>query len=73
MIKVVKDPLLAMYKPTPFDKLDKRIVKKEFDCGGGTSILPDSLQVTDSELDSLNALLEEPETQPSDTSSASPN
>jgi penicillin-binding protein 1A len=73
MIKVVKDPMLAMYKPTPFDRLDKRIVKKEFDCGGGISILPDSLQVTDSELDSLNALLEEPETQPSDTSADSPN
>lgn len=73
MIKVVKDPLLAMYKPTPFDKLDKRVVKKDFDCGGGTSILPDSLQVSDSELDSLNSLLEEPESQPADTSTSSPN
>ena len=73
MIKVVKDPLLAMYKPTPFDKLDKRVVKKEFDCGGGMSILPDSLQVSDSELDSLNALIEEPATQAADTSASSPN
>ena len=72
MIKVVNDPLLAMYKPTPFDKLDKRVVKKDFDCGGGTSILPDSLQVSDSELDSLNALMGEPETQ-SDSSTSSPN
>lgn len=72
MIKVVKDPLLAMYKPTPFDKLDKRIVKKDFDCGGGTSILPDSLQVSDSELDSLNALMGEPEPQ-ADSSTSSPN
>jgi penicillin-binding protein 1A len=61
-----------MYKPTPFDKLDKRVVKKDFDCGGGTSILPDSLQVSDSELDSLNALMGEPETQ-SDSSTSSPN
>jgi penicillin-binding protein 1A len=61
-----------MYKPTPFDKLDKRIVKKDFDCGGGTSILPDSLQVSDAELDSLNALMGEPETQV-DSSTSSPN
>ncbi len=72
MIKVVKDPLLAMYKPTPFDKLDKRVVKKDFDCGGGTSILPDSLQVSDSELDSLNALMGEPEAT-SDSSTSAPN
>jgi penicillin-binding protein 1A len=59
MIRVVKDPALAMYKPIPFDKLDRRVVKKEFDCQGSYSTLPDSLQVSDAELDSLNALMEE--------------
>jgi penicillin-binding protein 1A len=57
MIKVVKDPALAMYKPVPFDKLDRRVVKKDFDCQGSYSTLPDSLQVSDAELDSLNALM----------------
>jgi penicillin-binding protein 1A len=59
MIKVVKDPALAMYKPVPFDKLDRRVVKKDFDCQGSYSTLPDSLQVSDAELDSLNALMGE--------------
>lgn len=72
MLKVVKDPALAMYKPTPFDRLDKRVVKKDFDCGNGISTLPDSLQVSDAELDSLNALMENP-TEPTDSSSQSPN
>lgn len=57
MLKIVKDPALAMYKPTAFDKLDKRVVKKDFDCGSGYSTLPDSLQVSDAELDSMNALM----------------
>jgi penicillin-binding protein 1A len=72
MLKVVKDPSLAMYKPTPFDRLDKRVVKKDFDCGNGTSTLPDSLQVSESELDSLNALMEDP-TETTDSSSQTPN
>jgi penicillin-binding protein 1A len=72
MLKVVKDPALAMYKPTPFDRLDKRVVKKDFDCGNGISTLPDSLQVSDAELDSLNALMENPTESP-DSSSQSPN
>jgi penicillin-binding protein 1A len=72
MIKVVNDPALAMYKPVPFDKLDKRVVKKDFDCGAGESILPDSLQVSDAELDSLNSLIEETESS-SDTSTSAPN
>jgi penicillin-binding protein 1A len=59
MIRVVKDSALAMYKPIPFDKLDRRVVKKDFDCQGSYSTLPDSLQVSDAELDSLNALMEE--------------
>jgi len=57
MIKVVNDPALAMYKPVPFDKLDKRVVKKDFNCQSAYSTLPDSLQLTDAELDSMNALL----------------
>ncbi len=72
MLKVVKDPALAIYKPAPFDRLDKRVVKKDFDCGNGISTLPDSLQVSDAELDSLNALMENP-TEPTDSSSQSPN
>jgi penicillin-binding protein 1A len=59
MIRVVKDQALAMYKPIPFDKLDRRVVKKDFDCQGSYSTLPDSLQVSDAELDSLNALMDE--------------
>jgi penicillin-binding protein 1A len=57
MIKVVNDPALAIYQPVPFDKLDKRVVKKDFNCQSAYSTLPDSLQVSDAELDSLNALL----------------
>jgi hypothetical protein len=57
MIKVVKDPMLAQYRPEPFEKLDRRVVKKEFDCSNGSYALPDSLQVSDAELDSMNALL----------------
>jgi penicillin-binding protein 1A len=72
MIKVVNDPQLAMYKPTPFDKLDKRVVKKDFDCGAGERILPDSLQATDAQLDSLNSLIENTESS-SDTSNSAPN
>jgi penicillin-binding protein 1A len=72
MIKVVNDPQLAMYKPTPFDKLDKRVVKKDFDCGAGERILPDSLQATDAQLDSLNSLIENNESS-SDTSNSAPN
>ena len=72
MLKVVKDPELAMYKPAPFDKLDKRVVKKDFDCGNGVSTLPDSLQVSDAELDSMNALMENP-AEPADSISQSPN
>ncbi|WP_459489125.1 transglycosylase domain-containing protein [Aquirufa sp. ROCK-SH2] len=60
MIKVVNDPALAMYKPVPFDKLDKRVVKKDFNCQSAYSTLPDSLQVSDAELDSMNALLGNP-------------
>lgn len=71
MIKVVNDPLLANYKPVPFDKLDKRVVKKDFNCQSSYSSLPDSLQVSDSELDSLNSLLGNP-SEPSDTSQHSP-
>ena len=59
MIKVVNDPMLAQYRPQPFDKLDKRVVKKDFDCSNGSAELVDSLQVSDSELDSLNALIDE--------------
>jgi penicillin-binding protein 1A len=59
MIKVVKDPMLAQYRPEPFEKLDRRVVKKEFDCSNGSYALPDSLQVSDAELDSMNALLED--------------
>jgi penicillin-binding protein 1A len=57
MIKVVNDPALSIYQPVPFDKLDKRVVKKDFTCQSAYSTLPDSLQVSDAELDSLNALL----------------
>jgi penicillin-binding protein 1A len=57
MIKVVNDPALSIYQPIPFDKLDKRVVKKDFTCQSAYSTLPDSLQVSDAELDSLNALL----------------
>jgi penicillin-binding protein 1A len=66
MIKVVKDPLLAQYRPQPFEKLDRRVVKKDFDCSNGSYALPDSLQVSDSELDSMNALLEQ-NAQPADS------
>ncbi|MHA8099494.1 transglycosylase domain-containing protein [Aquirufa aurantiipilula] len=71
MIKVVNDPLLANYKPVPFDKLDKRVVKKDFNCQSSYSTLPDSLQVSDSELDSLNSLLGSPTESP-DTNQHSP-
>jgi penicillin-binding protein 1A len=71
MIKVVNDPLLANYKPVPFDKLDKRVVKKDFNCQSSYSTLPDSLQVSDSELDSLNSLLGSPSETP-DTNQHSP-
>ncbi len=69
MIKVVKDPELAMYKPVAFDKLDKRVVKKDFDCQGSYSTLPDSLQISDAALDSLNFLMEnqDPSAIPVDT------
>mgnify|MGYP002129574989 CR=1 FL=1 len=66
MIKVVKDPMLAQYRPQPFEKLDRRVVKKDFDCSNGSYALPDSLQVSDSELDSMNALLEQ-NAQPADS------
>ena len=59
MIKVVKDPMLAQYRPQAFDKLDRRVVKKDFDCSNGSAELSDSLVVSDSELDSLNALLDQ--------------
>jgi penicillin-binding protein 1A len=59
MIKVVKDPMLAQYRPQPFEKLDRRVVKKDFDCSNGSYALPDSLQVSDAELDSINALLDD--------------
>jgi len=58
LVKVVNDPSLSNYIPVAFDKLDKRVVKKDFNCQGSYSTLPDSLQVSDSELDSLNSLLE---------------
>jgi hypothetical protein len=51
--------MLAQYRPQPFDKLDRRVVKKDFDCSNGSAELVDSLQVSDSELDSLNALIDE--------------
>lgn len=72
LIKVVKDPALASYKPTPFDKLDRRIVKKDFDCRGSFSSLPDSLQVSDAELDSMNRLLEMQNTAKPDSSPIQP-
>jgi penicillin-binding protein 1A len=59
MIKVVKDPMLAQYRPQPFDKLDRRVVKKDFDCSNGGGEIADSLQVSDAELDSLNAIIDE--------------
>lgn len=58
IVKVVNDPALSNYIPVAFDKLDKRVVKKDFNCQGAYSTLPDSLQVSDAELDSLNSLLE---------------
>lgn len=58
LVKVVNDPALSTYIPVAFEKLDKRVVKKDFNCQGSYSTLPDSLQVSDSQLDSLNSLLE---------------
>ncbi|MEY2794086.1 MAG: hypothetical protein RJA76_2078, partial [Bacteroidota bacterium] len=58
LVKVVNDPALSNYIPVAFEKLDKRVVKKDFNCQGSYSTLPDSLQVSDAELDSLNSLLE---------------
>lgn len=34
-------------------------MKKDFDCSNGSYALPDSLQVSDAELDSMNALLDD--------------
>jgi penicillin-binding protein 1A len=69
MIKVVKDPMLAQYRPEPFEKLDRRVVKKDFDCSNGSYALPDSLQVSDAELDSMNALLDDDATASDSTGS----
>ncbi|SFP59910.1 penicillin-binding protein 1A [Pseudarcicella hirudinis] len=56
MIKVVNDPTLAMYKPVAFDKLDPKVVRKDFNCSYYSPALPDSLSSEGGgNLDSLSA------------------
>jgi penicillin-binding protein 1A len=72
-IKVVKDPQLALYKPIPFDKLDKRVVKKDFDCGAGERISSDSTQVSEGDTTDILEPSEETNESIVDTATSGPN